>query len=99
MQAPQASRPKGNGISTRGDGGVERLHKTIERQIAVRLRSRRRLLGLTLDDVAARCGSTFQTVHKYEAGKARISACTLWKLAQALEVQIDYFFEGAERGL
>ena len=99
MHAPQASRPEGDEISTRVDGGIARLHRTIEQQIAVRLRSRRRLLGLTLDDVATRCGSTFQTVHKYEAGKARISACTLWKLSRALEVQIDYFFEGAERGL
>jgi transcriptional regulator with XRE-family HTH domain len=64
----------------------------IERQIAARLRSRRRLLGLTLEEVANRCGSSFQTVQKYEAGKVRISASTLWELSRALEIDVAYFF-------
>ena len=62
--------------------------------IGRRLRSRRRLLGLTLRQVAELCGSSFQTIHKYEAGIASISVSRLWALSQALHVDPGYFFEG-----
>ena len=64
-----------------------------------RLRTRRRLLGKTQQQLAAACGVTFQQVQKYECACCRISVAMLWKLACALEVDIGYFFSGLPRDL
>ena len=67
------------------------------RQMQARLgraiRHRRRILDLTLQDLAATCGVTFQQVHKYESGLCSLSASQLWAIAQALHVPIAYFYE------
>ena len=60
------------------------------------LRARRRLLGLSQEALAAHAGVQFQQIHKYETGQSRIPAPRLWRLACALSVPVDYFFEGAE---
>ena len=66
--------------------------------IGRRVRQRRRLLGLTQQQLAAAIGVRFQQIQKYECGVNKIFAGRLWSLAQALQVQPDYFFEGlAER--
>jgi transcriptional regulator with XRE-family HTH domain len=41
-------------------------------------------------------GLTFQQVQKYERGANRISAGTLYRLAQILDVPISFFFDGIE---
>lgn len=69
----------------------------IEQHIARRLRTRRRLAGLTLQEVAERSGVTFQQVQKYETAANRISAAKLWLLARALGIEAGYFFDGLER--
>ena len=61
------------------------------------LRRRRRELDLTLQDVAALTGVGFQQIQKYEIGMHRISASTLVRLAFALDVGVDYFFQGLKR--
>lgn len=66
----------------------------IEEHIARRLRIRRRLAGLTLQEVAQRSGVTFQQVQKYETATNKISAAKLFLLARALETEAGYFFEG-----
>jgi transcriptional regulator with XRE-family HTH domain len=58
------------------------------------VRRRRRLLGLTQRQLGDFIGIRFQQIHKYETGGNRISAARLWSLAEALDVQVDYFFEG-----
>jgi transcriptional regulator with XRE-family HTH domain len=68
----------------------------IEEHIARRLRVRRRLSGLTLQEVAERAGITFQQVQKYETGVNRVSAARLFLLARALETEAGYFFQGLE---
>lgn len=62
--------------------------------VGSRLRRRRRLLGMTQQDLAAACGVSFQQVQKYECAYNRLSVAMLWKLACALEVEIGYFFSG-----
>ncbi len=37
---------------------------------------------------------TFQQIHKYEAAVCKMSVLMLWKLANALDVEINYFFSG-----
>lgn len=41
-------------------------------------------------------GIKFQQIQKYETGMNRISASRLWDIANALEVNISFFFEGFE---
>ena len=62
--------------------------------VGKRLRRRRRLLGLTQQDLAAQVGVRFQQIQKYECGANRITASRLFSLATALNVNINYFFEG-----
>ncbi len=66
----------------------------IDLHLGKRLRRRRRLLGLTQQQVAEGVGIRFQQIQKYECGANRISAARLWQLAQVLEVQISYFYDG-----
>jgi ribosome-binding protein aMBF1 (putative translation factor) len=57
------------------------------------IRQRRRMLDLTLQDLSAACGVTFQQVHKYESGLCSLSAAQLWAIARALDVPVTYFYE------
>ena len=66
----------------------------IDLHLGKRLRRRRRLLGLTQQQLAVAVGIRFQQIQKYECGANRISAARLWQLAEALEVQVSYFYDG-----
>jgi transcriptional regulator with XRE-family HTH domain len=87
-----------------GTIGVRRnihMGDDIDLHLGKRLRRRRRLLGLTQQQLAGSCGVRFQQIQKYECGANRISAARLWQLSEALEVPVGYFFDGlseAERG-
>jgi transcriptional regulator with XRE-family HTH domain len=69
----------------------------VDVMVGRRLRRRRRLLGITQQELAALCGVSFQQVQKYESAYNRVSVAMLWKLAGALDVEIGYFFEGLAR--
>src|SRR5262249_28822108 len=62
--------------------------------VGKRLRRRRRLLGLTQQDLAGQVGVRFQQIQKYECGANRITASRLFSLSTALNVNINYFFDG-----
>jgi transcriptional regulator with XRE-family HTH domain len=70
----------------------------IDTHLGRRLRRRRKLLGLTQQQIAAACGVRFQQIQKYECGSNRISAARLWQIAVTLGVAVDYFFEGLGEG-
>jgi transcriptional regulator with XRE-family HTH domain len=70
----------------------------VDLHIGKRLRRRRRLLGLTQQQVAGAVGIRFQQVQKYECGANRISAGRLFELSSALSVPVQYFFEGLAQG-
>jgi len=59
-----------------------------------RLNELRIAKGLSLAQVASRCGVSLQQIHRYETGDNTISAPMLWSLAQCLDTDIGYFFEG-----
>jgi transcriptional regulator with XRE-family HTH domain len=65
----------------------------IDRYVGARMRERRIMLGLTQQQMAELIGVTYQQAHKYETGINRISAGRLYQIAQALGVDISYFFE------
>jgi transcriptional regulator with XRE-family HTH domain len=66
----------------------------IDLHLGRRLRRRRRLLGLTQQQLALQVGIRFQQIQKYECGANRISAARLWQLAEALESPVNYFYDG-----
>ena len=66
----------------------------IDLHLGRRLRRRRRLLGLTQQQLAMQVGIRFQQIQKYECGANRISAARLWQLAEALETPVNYFYDG-----
>ena len=66
----------------------------IDTHLGKRLRRRRRLLGLTQQQLAGTVGVRFQQIQKYECGANRISAARLWQLSEALEVPVGYFYDG-----
>lgn len=61
--------------------------------VGKKVRHRRKLLGLTQQQLGSTVGIKFQQVQKYESGNNRISASRLWGLSKALNVPIEYFFE------
>src|SRR3954454_3911322 len=66
----------------------------IDIHLGRRLRRRRRLLGLTQQELAQACGVRFQQIQKYECAANRMSAARVWQLAELLEVPVSYFYEG-----
>jgi transcriptional regulator with XRE-family HTH domain len=61
------------------------------------MRERRIMLGLTQHQMAELIGVTYQQAHKYEKGINRVAAGRLYHIAQALGVEVCYFFEGLGR--
>jgi transcriptional regulator with XRE-family HTH domain len=66
----------------------------VDRHVGARMRERRVMLGLTQQQMAELIGVTYQQAHKYEKGINRVAAGRLYKIAQALGVEVSYFFEG-----
>jgi len=62
------------------------------------MRLRRTELGYSQAQLAERLGLTFQQVQKYERGANRVGASRLWEAANALDVGVDYFFDGLSGG-
>jgi len=73
------------------------MRDNIDLHLANRLFHRRRELNLTQRQLGQLCGVTFQQVQKYECGANRISASMIWRLADALEVPVHYFYDGLEK--
>lgn len=66
----------------------------VDRHVGLRIRMRRKSLGMSQERLAEAVGLTFQQIQKYERAANRVSASKLWELAQALETSVPYFFEG-----
>ncbi|MEQ9813283.1 MAG: helix-turn-helix transcriptional regulator [Azospirillaceae bacterium] len=67
--------------------------------IGSRIRSLRRLVGVSQPRLAERVGLTFQQIQKYETGLNRISVSRLWQIATALDASVAFFFEGLDKKL
>jgi len=68
--------------------------RDIDQHVGARIRERRILMGYTQQQMANLIGVTYQQAHKYEKGINRISAGRLYSIASALNVPINYFFDG-----
>ena len=76
------------------DEALWRRPQDIDRYVGARMRERRIMLGLTQQQMAELIGVTYQQAHKYEKGINRIAAGRLSRIAQALGVEVGYFYEG-----
>lgn len=65
--------------------------------VGMKVRVRRREIGMAQSRLGALLGVTFQQVQKYERGTNRISASKLFMIAQYLAVPVSYFFEDCEK--
>ena len=70
-------------------------HK-VDIHVGKRIRQRRWLTGMTQQKLAELVGIKFQQIQKYETGANRVSASRLWDIADALSVNVSFFFEGME---
>jgi transcriptional regulator with XRE-family HTH domain len=65
----------------------------VDTHVGMRLKLRRNLLGMSQTQLANAIGLTFQQVQKYERGVNRIGASRLFRMAEALDVPISFFFD------
>jgi transcriptional regulator with XRE-family HTH domain len=66
----------------------------VDRHVGSRIRKRRQQLGISLKALGRSIGRSLQQVHAYESGANRVCASLLWEFAAALNVPVEYFFEG-----
>ena len=66
----------------------------VDRHVGARLRERRLMLGMSQQQMAELIGVTYQQAHKYEKGVNRVASGRLYAIAQALGVEVGYFYEG-----
>jgi len=66
----------------------------VDLHVGARIRMRRKHIGLSQEKLAEQLGLTFQQVQKYERGANRVSASKLYEAAKALQVGVQYFFDG-----
>ena len=66
----------------------------VDLHVGGRVRLRRKLIGLSQEQLADALGLTFQQVQKYERGSNRVSASKLYAIARTLGVPVAFFFDG-----
>lgn len=70
----------------------------IDIHVGARVRMRRLMIGLSQQALGKAIGLNFQQIQKYERGFNRISASTLHRLAEALDVPVSFFFDALSDG-
>lgn len=73
---------------------LDRTPNPVDRHVGLRIRLRRKELGVSQERLADSIGLTFQQVQKYERAANRVSASKLWEMARVLKTSIAYFYEG-----
>jgi transcriptional regulator with XRE-family HTH domain len=66
-----------------------------DKHVGSKVHMRRINMGWTQQKLGDALGLTFQQVQKYEKGTNRISASRLPRIAEVLQVPLEYFFDGA----
>ncbi len=75
------------------------MKHSIEVYVGQRVRQRRWVVGMTLQQLGDRVGITAQQIMKFEAGTYEINASLVRDIAAALEVSALVFFEGVDLAL
>ncbi len=71
---------------------MSKLPHSVDRQVGERIRLQRRLLGVSLGELSRALGLTVLQLQQYERGDERIGAHHLAKIAKALLVSPNFFF-------
>ena len=77
-----------------GPEDSDRSPNRVDLHVGMRIRLRRRTIGLSQERLAEALGLTFQQVQKYERGVNRVSASKLYEIARILRAPITSFVEG-----
>ena len=72
---------------------AKRNANPIDVHVGNRVRMRRMLIGMSQEKLGDQLGLTFQQVQKYEKGSNRVSASRLFRMAQILGVNIQFFYD------
>ena len=70
-----------------------------DQHVGSRVRMRRKMLGMSQEQLAEALGITYQQVQKCEQGANRIGASRLQQISHILQVPVAFFFEGAPNAL
>jgi transcriptional regulator with XRE-family HTH domain len=87
---------RGGIVDNLDDSKIADTAAHIDQHVGERIRRRRTMLGFTQEQLGAALQISYQQIQKYETGSNRISAGRLYQIANRLDVQIGYFFEGLE---
>ena len=73
---------------------LEKQRKSCDLDLVIgeRIRIRRILMNITQSELAKSINVTFQQVQKYEKGRNRVSAVTLYNIAKKLSAPVEYFY-------
>lgn len=67
----------------------------VDKHIGARIRMRRLQIGLSQEALAETMGLSFQQVQKYEKGMNRVGGSRMAVIADALQVAVGFFYQGA----
>lgn len=81
---------------TKRHDDTDHVANPVDRHVGLRIRMRRRALGLSQERLADAIGLTFQQVQKYERAANRVSASKLWEVSRVLSTSVAYFYEGLD---
>jgi transcriptional regulator with XRE-family HTH domain len=68
----------------------------VDVHVGRRIRERRRQLDMSQQALGDAIEVSFQQIQKYERGSNRVSASTLWAIAEALDVPMHFFWQGLD---
>jgi transcriptional regulator with XRE-family HTH domain len=80
-------------VTRRGKG---RSPNQVDVFVGQRIKQRRRILGLSQEELGQKLGLTFQQVQKYEKGVNRVCVSRLYGISRVLCLPISQIFEGLE---
>ena len=72
------------------------MKRPVDVHVGQRVRQRRWMVGMTLQQLGDRVGIKRQQIQKYETGTCPISASRMWDIAAAMTVPVSFFFEGLD---
>ena len=72
---------------------TKKIPNPIDVHVGGRVRSRRKLAGISQVNLGKQLGLTFQQIQKYEKGANRIGASRLFQIAQIFDVPVQFFFD------
>ena len=70
--------------------------KPVDIQVGANIRSRRRALRISQQELGDATGLTFQQIQKYENGANRVSASTLFDIAKRLNCLVTDLYAGCD---